>query len=99
MDLQGGLGDPVVRARCQIKDKQFATTARLEPAIALVSMVAVTLLNLRDASRYEEVRRWKPILQKPQRLSSTNFQPRRAAPAAQFLLEFSGFPLILLRIS
>ena len=30
---------------------QFTTTARLEPAIALLSVVAVTLLNLRDASR------------------------------------------------
>ncbi len=36
---------------CQIEDMQFTTTARLEPAIALVSVVAVTLLNLRDASR------------------------------------------------
>ncbi len=30
---------------------QFTTTARLEPAIALLSVVALTLLNLRDASR------------------------------------------------
>jgi hypothetical protein len=36
---------------CQIEDLQFTTTARLEPAIALLSVVAVTLLNLRDASR------------------------------------------------
>jgi len=36
---------------CQIEDMQFTTTARLEPAIALLSIVAVTLLNLRDASR------------------------------------------------
>lgn len=36
---------------CQIEDMQFTTTARLEPAIALLSVVAVTLLNLRDASR------------------------------------------------
>jgi hypothetical protein len=36
---------------CQIEDLQFATIARLEPAIALLSIVAVTLLNLRDASR------------------------------------------------
>ena len=35
---------------CQIEDMQFTTTARLEPAIALLSVVAVTLLNLRDAS-------------------------------------------------
>jgi hypothetical protein len=36
---------------CQIEDMQFTTTARLEPAIALLSVLAVTLLNLRDASR------------------------------------------------
>jgi hypothetical protein len=36
---------------CQIEDMQFTKTARLDPAIALVSVVAVTLLNLRDASR------------------------------------------------
>ena len=36
---------------CQIEDMQFTTIARLEPAIALLSIVATTLLNLRDASR------------------------------------------------
>jgi hypothetical protein len=36
---------------CSIEDMQFCTTARLEPAIALLSLVALTLLNLRDASR------------------------------------------------
>jgi hypothetical protein len=36
---------------CQIEDLQFTASARLEPAIALLSVVAVTLLNLRDASR------------------------------------------------
>jgi hypothetical protein len=36
---------------CQIEDMQFTTIARLEPAIALLSVVAITLLNLRDASR------------------------------------------------
>ena len=36
---------------CQIEDLQFTTIGRLEPAIALLSVVAVTLLNLRDASR------------------------------------------------
>lgn len=35
----------------QVEDMQFTTTARLEPAIALLSVVAVTLLNLREASR------------------------------------------------
>jgi hypothetical protein len=36
---------------CQIEDLQFTTLGRLEPAIALLSAVAVTLLNLREASR------------------------------------------------
>lgn len=36
---------------CRIEDMQFTTTGRLEPAIALLSVVAITLLNLRDASR------------------------------------------------
>ncbi len=36
---------------CQIEDLQFTTIGRLEPAIALLSVVATTLLNLRDASR------------------------------------------------
>jgi hypothetical protein len=36
---------------CQIEDMQFTGTERLEPAIAVVSMIAVTLLNLREASR------------------------------------------------
>jgi len=39
------------KSGCQIEDMQFTTTERLEPAIALLSVVAVTLLNLRDASR------------------------------------------------
>ena len=36
---------------CRIEDMQFTCLERLEPAIALLSVVAVTLLNLRDASR------------------------------------------------
>lgn len=39
---------------CRIEDMQFTSVARLEPAIALLSVVAVTLLNLRDASRRED---------------------------------------------
>lgn len=39
---------------CRIEDMQFTTPARLEPAIALLSVVAVTLLNLRDASRHPD---------------------------------------------
>lgn len=36
---------------CQVEAMQFTTRDRLEPAIAVLSMVAVALLNLRDASR------------------------------------------------
>jgi hypothetical protein len=36
---------------CRIEDMQFTTTDRLEPAIALLSVVAVTLLKLREAAR------------------------------------------------
>jgi hypothetical protein len=41
---------------CQIEDMQFTTIARLEPAIALLSVVALTLLNLREASRRPDAR-------------------------------------------
>jgi hypothetical protein len=41
---------------CQIEDLQFTTVARLKPAIALLSVVAVTLLNLRDAGRRSDAR-------------------------------------------
>ncbi len=36
---------------CAIEDMQFTTAQALEPMIALLSVVAVTLLNLREASR------------------------------------------------
>jgi hypothetical protein len=36
---------------CAIEDMQFTTSAALEPMIALLSVVAVSLLNLREASR------------------------------------------------
>jgi hypothetical protein len=36
---------------CAIEDLQFTTSQSLEPMIALLSVVAVTLLNLREASR------------------------------------------------
>lgn len=39
---------------CRIEDLQFCTTARLEPAIALLSIVALTLLNLREIARRPE---------------------------------------------
>jgi hypothetical protein len=40
-----------MKTGCQIEDLQFTTLEALEPAIALLSVVAVTLLNLREASR------------------------------------------------
>jgi hypothetical protein len=39
-----------------IESFQFTSTQRLEPAIALVSITAITLLNLRDDSRREETK-------------------------------------------
>jgi hypothetical protein len=36
---------------CAIEDMQFTTAAALQPMIALLSVVAVTLLNLRECSR------------------------------------------------
>jgi hypothetical protein len=45
-----------MKTGCRIEDMQFTTTARLEPAIALLSIVAVTLLNLRDASRQPDAK-------------------------------------------
>jgi hypothetical protein len=46
---------------CQIEDMQFTTIARLEPAIALLSVVAVALLNLRDASRHPDAKTRRAI--------------------------------------
>lgn len=41
---------------CQVEDLQFTTTDRLEPAIALLSVVATTLISLREASRRPDAR-------------------------------------------
>jgi hypothetical protein len=41
---------------CRIEDMRFTTTGRLGPAIALLSVVALTLLNLREASRRGDAR-------------------------------------------
>jgi hypothetical protein len=41
---------------CRIEDMQFTTPDRMGPAIALLSVVAVTLLNLREASRRDDAR-------------------------------------------
>jgi transposase-like protein/DDE family transposase len=40
-----------LKTGCQIEDLQFTCVSRLQPAIALLSAVALTLLSLRDASR------------------------------------------------
>ena len=40
-----------MKTGCKIEDVQFTTVDRLQPAIALLTTVAVTLLNLRDISR------------------------------------------------
>jgi len=40
-----------MKTGCQIEELQFADESRLEPMIALLSVVALTLLSLRDASR------------------------------------------------
>ncbi|MGH0798388.1 MULTISPECIES: IS4 family transposase [Bacillus cereus group] len=41
---------------CRIEDIQFTTVDRLQPAIALLTALAVTLLNLRDMSRMKDAR-------------------------------------------
>jgi hypothetical protein len=40
-----------MKTGCQIEDLQFTSEERLQPAIALISVVAVNLLQLRNASR------------------------------------------------
>ncbi len=40
-----------MKTGCKIESPQFTTEDRLKPAIALLSVVALTLLQLRDASR------------------------------------------------
>lgn len=40
-----------LKTGCSIESPQFITEDRLEPAIAVISVVALTLLRLRDASR------------------------------------------------
>ena len=41
---------------CNIEDPQFTFVERLQPMIALLSVVAITLLNLRDLSRDAQLR-------------------------------------------
>jgi len=44
---------------CGIENPQFETEERLQPAIALISVVALTLLSLRDASRRPDAKKRK----------------------------------------
>jgi len=43
-----------MKTGCQIEGIQFTAVERLQPAIALLSGVALTLINLRDASRHPD---------------------------------------------
>jgi hypothetical protein len=45
-----------LKTGCQIEELQFTAVERLAPAIALLSAVALTLLNLRDVSRRPDAR-------------------------------------------
>ncbi len=45
-----------VKTGCSIEEMQFTKQERLQPAIALVSVLATLLLNLRDASRRSDAR-------------------------------------------
>ena len=43
-----------LKTGCGVESLQFTATARLDPMIGVLSAVAVTLLNLRDASRRDD---------------------------------------------
>jgi len=43
-----------MKTGCGVEELQFTTVERLQPAIALLSAVALTLLDLRDASRRDD---------------------------------------------
>lgn len=60
---------------CDIEAPQFETVERLQPMIALLSVVAVLLLNLRDLSRQEEAQGL----------------PATAVVAAEWVLVLSGW--------
>lgn len=46
-----------MKTGCRIEDLQFTAVERLQPAIALLSAVALTLLNLRDAARHPDAKK------------------------------------------
>ena len=48
-----------LKTGCQIESPQFTAEERLEPAIALISIVTLTLLSLRDAGRRADAKQRK----------------------------------------
>ena len=50
-----------MKTGCRIESPQFTAEERLQPAIALLSIVTLTLLMMRDASRRPDAKRRKAI--------------------------------------
>lgn len=48
-----------MKTGCRIESQQFTTEERLQPAIALLSIVTLTLLEMRDASRRSDAKKRK----------------------------------------
>ena len=48
-----------MKTGCQIESPQFTSEESLQPAIALISIVTLTLLSMRDASRRPDARQRK----------------------------------------
>jgi hypothetical protein len=78
-----------MKTGCAIEEMQFTKQERLQPAIALVSVLATSLLNLRDASRRSDTREhlaceWVPAVYVTV-LSAWRFQaPRRDLTVHEF---------------
>jgi len=71
-----------MKTGCEIEKLQFTTRASLEPAIAVLSVVAVWLLQMRDASRDEQLRQ-QPARQRVPELwvrVLSGWRHRRARP-------------------
>lgn len=45
-----------MKTGCSVESPQFTTEARLQPALALISIVTLTLLEMRDASRRKDAK-------------------------------------------
>jgi len=50
-----------MKTGCKIESPQFTTEERLQPAIALLSIVTLTLLAMRDASRHKDAKKRSAI--------------------------------------